>query len=175
MWKRRDAFSMVEVALALGVVAFALLSLLALLPLGVKSNQISAEETRAAFILTQLETDLRDTHPLLADGRSAQFKLPLPYQADADGNWSANASLLDKKLYTTGLDEAELPVALSSSPRPRYQVSVIYTLPAAGSSRPVKARLVVNWPAVNTSQAAALADPAQVSGYVEAFASFPMP
>jgi uncharacterized protein (TIGR02598 family) len=174
MWKRPNGFSMVEVALALGVVAFALLTLLALIPLGVKSNQISAEETRAAFILTLLETDLRNTHPLLDVGWSAQFGLPLPYQVDGDGNLLLNASLLDRTLYSTGVDESERPASLAAG-RQRYQVSVIYTLPATGSVEPVRARLVVSWPSLNTTQASDLTDPAQTSGFVEAFATFPLP
>lgn len=175
---------MVEVALALGVVAFALLSVMALLPLGVKSNQISAEETRASMILTALEADLRNSHPLLNSGKSGMFGLQLPYQIDSvSGRMAFNSAItastvstpLVDGLTTRGLDEAELPVATALSPRPRYQISVVYRLPLAGSLEAVQARLVVNWPAQTAAVVADITDPSKVSGYVETLVSFPAP
>lgn len=176
MWKSRHGFSLVEVALAIGIVAFALLSLMALLPLGVKSNQISAEETKAAGILTMLEADLRNTHPLKNAGKSSLFGLDLPYRTDPDsGMHLTNTALVTGKLYSTGLDLSEQPVVISSSSRPRFQASVIYRLPAPGSMLPIEARLVVNWPAVSTSDPADLINREKVSGYVEAQVAFPQP
>lgn len=51
---------MVEV----GVAAFALLTMVALLPLGMKINQVTTEKSRASKILTALETILRNTPAL---------------------------------------------------------------------------------------------------------------
>jgi type II secretory pathway pseudopilin PulG len=42
------AFSMIEVVLALGLVSFALVAVLAFFPMGLKSNRASVSETRAA-------------------------------------------------------------------------------------------------------------------------------
>lgn len=176
MWKSRHGFSLVEVALAIGIVAFALLSLMALLPLGVKSNQISAEETKATGILTMMEADLRNTHPLQNAGKSALYGLDLPYEMDTStGDYLPNSTLIDGRLYTTGLNLSEVPAPVSAQPRPRYQISVIYRRPAAGTVLPTEARMVVNWPAINTSNPADLIDRSKVAGYVEALISFPQP
>ena len=169
---------MIEVAIALGVISFALLSVLALLPQGINSNRISAEETRAVCILSAIDADLRNTHPSAAGGRSKIFGLQLPYALDGAGRYVINPALTTTTSLgdgtTTGLDESEVPVSLS--PRPRYQASVIYTaIPAPGSAVSLQARLVVNWPAVPGSSVAAVTDSAQTSGFVESLVSFPAP
>lgn len=175
-------FSLVEVAMALGIVSFALLSLVALLPVGIKTNQISSEETRAAFILSTLEADLRNTHPLAnARGTSRLFGLILPYAMDATGTRvTLNTTVAPNTLssvYSTGLNEDHTTVSYASTlPRPRYQASVIYTtIPAIGSGAPLHARLIVNWPAVNTTDISKLTSLKSVQGYVEAYVTFPSP
>jgi hypothetical protein len=66
-------------------------------------------------------------------------------------------------------DETPGSIALS-----RHQVSVVYTaIPPAGSSLPVEARLIVNWPASASTVPRDLVTKSQ--GYVEAFVSFPPP
>ena len=90
---QRRGFSLVEIALALGVIAFALLSVVALLSTGVKSNEISVEETRATAILTLLEADLRNTSPAY-NSTSAIYHLPLPYAA----NPTTSASIFNPAL-----------------------------------------------------------------------------
>lgn len=181
----RRGFSMVEVALALGVTAFALLSLLALLPLGVKSNQISAEETRGAMILTAVEADLRNTHPSLnSSHKSAMFGLDLPYQASGTGVYSFNSTItgpptsLVSGSNTIALDDAENPVAIGSAVRNRYQISVIYLPPPANAPlSAMQARLVVSWPSLATSPApiADVTSLGKVGGYLETVVSFPAP
>jgi type II secretory pathway pseudopilin PulG len=174
------AFSMVEVAIALGIVSFALLTVLALLPMGMKSNQISAEETRAVNILSMLEADLRNTHPLANSGRSTMFGFVLPYALDASNRRIFNPAVVSAGTAlaegaTIGLDEAENQVPLSG--RPRFQVSVVYptNLPPAGSTASLRARLVINWPALPNGVVQDLTDSAKTSGFTEVLVSFPAP
>ncbi len=172
---------MVEVALAVGVAAFALLAILALLPLGLKSNQVSVEETRAATILTALEADLRNTHPSLNSGKSAIFGLDLPYEADALGKYSFNSKVIPATLTdgvnTTGLNAAEDPVPSGGTERHHFQASVIYQpLVPATPFLSRQARLVVCWPSVvGTTDPSSLTDSGKVSGYLESVVSFPAP
>ena len=177
---RSSGFSLVEVAVALGVATFALVSLMALLPVGIKTNQISSEETRASLILGTLEADLRNTHPLARSDRSNLFGLALPYQMDPAGTHIVPNTrvALDTvgSAYSVGLNDDETPVAYSSDPPARYQASVIYTqVPGAGSATPIHARLIVNWPAVNTTDPAKLTSLKSVRGYVETYVTFPAP
>jgi type II secretory pathway pseudopilin PulG len=66
-------FSLVEVVLALGVIAFALVGIMGLFPVALKSAQESQRETRATLIAQQIFSDLRTltgTNRLLVRGPS---------------------------------------------------------------------------------------------------------
>jgi uncharacterized protein (TIGR02598 family) len=54
-----SAFSLVEVTLALGVAAFALLAILGMLPASLKTQQASIQQTTANSIISQIFSDLR--------------------------------------------------------------------------------------------------------------------
>ena len=78
---RRAGFSLVEVVLALAVAAFCLLILFALIPLGLKTDKASLEQTTANGILSAVNSDLRATPPTLPPGSaatSAEFAVPIP-------------------------------------------------------------------------------------------------
>jgi hypothetical protein len=175
-------------AVALGVVAVALLGILALLPMGIQTNNISADESTAANIITELEADLRNTYPTASfnnppnpSGQSQLFGLALPYKV------SSNFVVLNNILttvttssavvpagYTTGLDATLSPKAITASTH--FQASVIYTnIPAAGSLAPIQARLIVNWPAINNATVSELTDVSKVKGYVQAYVTFSAP
>ena len=48
------AFSLVEIVLALGVAAFALIAVMGMLPVGVKIQQASVNQTKANAVLAQI-------------------------------------------------------------------------------------------------------------------------
>lgn len=169
----RAAFSLVEVTIALGIVVIAILSVIGLLSVGIRSNRISVEETRASTLLTLLETDLRNTRA--GSGTSSLYGLPLPYATNASGQVIFNPALVDGSFFSIGLTDAETATTVAASPRPRYQASVVYTrIPAADSLLPLEARLIVNWPATNTSNPSGLTG-AGVSGWVDGLVTFPAP
>lgn len=171
-----DGFSLVEVVLALGVASFALLTLLALVPVGTKNNKISTDETRGMGILTALAADLKGSHPLANGGVSILFHLPLPYSYTAASGLAFNTALQANVLYTTGLSASELPVPPSSSPRTPFQASIVYTyLPSAGSLQPAEADLIVSWPCLDTQDPSDLTNLTKVSGSVESHVTFLAP
>lgn len=55
------AFSLVEVVLAIGVVAFAVVGIVGLLPVGLTANRDSTQQTEAANIACLIESDIRST------------------------------------------------------------------------------------------------------------------
>lgn len=177
---RRSGFSLVEVVMALGIVSFALVSLVMLLPIGVKTNKISSEETRASLILTSLEADLRNTHPEANGGKSLLYGLPLPYVV-SNSQLILNTTLTPNSLSplnSIGLTDYAQTVAISSLPPARYQASVIYTKISTAnstSSAPIQARLIVNWPAINTTSVSRLTTEPSVAGFVETYVTFPAP
>jgi len=68
-----SGFSLVEIVLALSVIAFALVGIMGLFPVAMKSAQESQRETRATLIARQIFSDLRvlsGTNRLLVRGPS---------------------------------------------------------------------------------------------------------
>ncbi len=59
----RTAFSLIEIVLALGIISFALVGIMGLLPVAMKSAQESQRETRAAQIAQQIFSDLHAMSP----------------------------------------------------------------------------------------------------------------
>ena len=59
MNQRRTAFSLVEVVITLGIIAFALVAIIGLLPIGLKSGRASIQETRANQLAQQLFNTIR--------------------------------------------------------------------------------------------------------------------
>lgn len=70
----RSAFSLVEIVIALGVVSFAIMGIVGLFPVAMRSAQESQNETRAAVIAQQIFSDLKSfsgTNTFLVRGPSA--------------------------------------------------------------------------------------------------------
>ena len=61
------AFSLAEVVLALGVIGFALLAIIGLLPIGLQSGRASIQETRANHLAAQIFNTLRSQPFTAAD------------------------------------------------------------------------------------------------------------
>src|SRR5437762_13839187 len=75
---RQDAaFSLVEVVLALGVAAFALIAVMGMLPVGVKIQQASVQQTKANAVMSQAIDFLR-----------ADVRLPPGQAKKAEGDWA---------------------------------------------------------------------------------------
>ena len=75
------AFSLVEVTLALGIAAFCLLTVFALLPVALKTQQASIQQTTANTIISQIVADLGAALRLPPGQQSKQFNL--------HGRWAA--------------------------------------------------------------------------------------
>lgn len=68
---RAGAFSLIEVALALGVISFAIVGIMGLFPVALRTAQESQRETRATLIAQQIFADLMaspSTNFLIAKG-----------------------------------------------------------------------------------------------------------
>ena len=139
-------FSLIEVALALGVAAFALVAILGLLPIGLNSNQASIEQTAAAGLAAGLVADLQAAPveiPPVAKN-SPRFQIPLP----ASGNAMHTVFLREDGSAAGGMDANALPAE-----NPRYRATLFITAPAEVTQKSATiVRVVISWPA--------LADPA---------------
>ena len=153
------AFSLVEVALALGIAGFCLVAVVGLLPVGINSNQAAFSQTAAASILSHVLADLRATPATVPPGiaiTSAQYAIPIP--ADTAGGASTT-----KTLYFG--DSAQQFSFAPQAATSRYRLTVTFP-PAAGDRAATFVTLLVSWPAAPdpASPTAALAGRVQVFG-----------
>jgi uncharacterized protein (TIGR02598 family) len=132
----RYAFSLIEVALALGVAAFSLLAIFSLLPIGLQTNQRSIEQTASANILSAVVADLRATPPTNPRGNAittTQFGINIP----------AAGSTGITTLFFNGAGR----FASSQQSDSRYRVTITFVSNGGGSRTASFADLQVSWPA----------------------------
>lgn len=134
---QQTGFSLVEVVLALGITAFCLLTIFALLPIGLKTNQETLQETTAASLAAAVSTDLRATSS--TGTTSPYFGLPV-------------SSASTNNIYVT--DAGEKLTAPSGS-QATYLATVVFT-PASATMNAASARILITWPAL----------PGQVNGAI---------
>jgi uncharacterized protein (TIGR02598 family) len=140
---RSAGFSLVEVTIALGVVAISLLTLFALIPVGLKTNQNSISQTAATSVMTAVLADMRATPK--ASATSTQFAVTFGTA---------------KTLYF----DAEGSSSASPRANSRYRVTISFPPGAGGSKSPTLSYIQTTWPA--------LATPANAVGHCEMFAAF---
>lgn len=133
----RFGFSLVEVTLAMGVAAFCLTSLCALLPMGLTSNQDAFEQTTAANITSAIASDLNCAP--LASGISPRFGISIP---------AAGASVSGTSIFLA----TDGSVVTSGTAVSRYRATVSLSPPQAASSQPFQrtataVRIQITWPA----------------------------
>lgn len=98
-----EAFTLIEVVLAIGIVAFALFAIIGLIPLGLQVGRSSVEDTRANQVAEQVFTTLRKQNfenvdfygqtLNLAELNTGDWSVPtVRVSADNDGNVTALAS-----------------------------------------------------------------------------------
>jgi uncharacterized protein (TIGR02598 family) len=148
-----DAFSLVEVALALGVAAVSLIVIFSLLPIGLQTNQRSIEQTASVDILSAVAADLRATpitNPRGGAVTSIEFGISIP----------AAGSTGSTTLFFNGAGQSSTSQQTDS----RYRMIITFVSNGGGPKTATLADLRMTWPA-----AAAVAN-AQSSA--EMFAAF---
>ncbi len=139
---RARAFSLVELVLALGVLAFCLIAVFGLMPVGMQTNRNATSQTAATNIIGGIVADLRTT-PAAAT-TSPQFAITFG---------------TDKTLYF----DASAQPSTSLTSDSRYRLNITWNSAPTGLHY---AALKVTWPAAADP---AITTP---SGSVEIFAAF---
>lgn len=133
-------FALIEVALALGVAAFALVAILGLLPIGLQSNQASIERTAAATIAAGVVADLRAAPieiPPVAK-TSPRFQIPLP---------AAGRAMHTIFLREDGSAVGAVDADANPADDPRYRVTLFITAPGVATQKDATlVRVLVTWP-----------------------------
>jgi type II secretory pathway component PulJ len=143
------AFSLVEVTLALGIAAFCLLTLFALLPVALKAQQASIHQTTANQIISQIFSFLRADVRLPQGQQSKACPDPpdptQPCQWDnLHGRWR-NVATPDTLYFT---NEAKQTGQISQSPPPAdavFRAKITYRAPPSETTS--LAAIRVTWPA----------------------------
>lgn len=136
--RRSNAFSLVEVTLALGIAAVSLLTIFALLPVGVRTTQVAIEQTASTDILSAVVADLRATPVTTPRGSAAtspRFGIAIPPNPVAVNTTTT--------LYFTS--EGRFSTTLASDSR--YRVSVTFSPNGAEARTATFAHVNATWPA----------------------------
>jgi uncharacterized protein (TIGR02598 family) len=154
-----SAFSLVEVSMALGIAAFCLVTIFALLPVGLNSNKAAIEQTNAMNVISAVAADLRATPASSGTATSPLFGISVPPQP-APG--AGAGTIYTSGTYYFGIDGQ--CSGTSTSTNSRYKLQAWLTSPSNIKTNTLakavtKARLLMTWPA--------LASSTNASGYVE--------
>jgi uncharacterized protein (TIGR02598 family) len=139
-----SGFSLVEITLALGVAAFALLAILGLIPVGLNSNQTSIEQSTATNIASAISADFRQVPSAPAIAANASLKATSSlYNIDVSQNYTSTSP---KVFY---LDQGGGPFPPPSAPgsTSRYKVSITLTQPTTNPRAATVGTITVGWPA----------------------------
>ena len=140
----RSAFSLIEVTMALGIVAFGLIAILGLLPTGLNLARECRDETVAVNILSALASDLQ-----YREESSGKTRL---YQVHIEGGRTGR-TLFDQNGGWLG--------AAADSPEAIYAGS--WEIRSQSKGMPAHALVRVGWPALSP----------QATGMVETLVVFP--
>jgi len=134
-----SAFSLAEVAIALGVAAFCLVAVLGMLPVGLKTQQASVQQTTANEIMAAILNDLR-----------ADVVLP-PGQASKEtdsgfglhGHWAQVAT--PDTLYFTNAGNQTGSVNGAAPADAVFRAKITYLFPPTATTS--VANVLITWPA----------------------------
>jgi type II secretory pathway component PulJ len=154
-----SAFSLAEVVLALGVAALAFIAVLGMMPVGLKTQQASASQTKANAVISQIVDDLR-----------ADIRLPPGLEAKSQegtaglglhGQWANRAT--PSTIYFTNDGKQTPPHSVNVSPAPAdavFRATITYLFPPTATTS--IAKITVSWPAAQS-------DLTKVAGSIDMF------
>jgi type II secretory pathway component PulJ len=152
-------FSLVEITLALGVAAFCFIAVLGMLPVGLKTQQASASQTKANAIMSQAIDFLR-----------ADVRLPPGQAKKAQGDWTnlnghwVQVAVPDTLFFTNdgkqnGYASGSAPAAPADAV---FRATITYLFPPTATTS--IAKITVSWPAAQS-------DLTKVAGSIDMFAA----
>lgn len=135
-----SGFSLVEVAVALGIASFCLITLMALLPVGIQNYRDADSQSAMVNLTTMI---VRDLEAAPSSGTSPRFQFSIPSAGGAATPSTAPVSLyVDASGVKTG--------AIGSAPTSGsiYRISVFFLPPSlTGQKLATAARILITFPA----------------------------
>jgi hypothetical protein len=158
-----SAFTLAEVTLALGVAALALIAVMGMLPVGLKTQQASASQTKANAVISQIVDDLR-----------ADIRLPPGQQSKSQegtaglglhGQWAVRATPATLFFTNDGIQTPPHTAYTGTPTAPQgavFRATITYLFPPTATTS--IAQITVSWPA-------AQGDLTKVAGSIDMFAA----
>lgn len=135
---KAGAFSLIEVTLAIGIIAFALVALIALLPIGLMANRNAAEQARAMQTLNALAICVQKAS-FTVSGTTVTYTALKPFDAQLTWKIPPAAGTVTANIF---VGENGLPVATSGSAR---QLAYVSLTPPADKLSVGRAYIGVTW------------------------------
>jgi len=133
-----DAFSLIEVVIAIGICSVCFVALIGLIPIGLSTNQQSIQQTAAANLASAVAADLRAT--TTGTNASAFYGVTFPAPPATTGT----------SFFLNG-DGSVNTRSIPSMP-PMFRVTVgIYQAPATSDRAASSASILITWPALADS------------------------
>ncbi len=146
--RQRAAFSLVEVTLALGIMAFCMVAVFGLLPTGLNTSRDAIAQTTAANIAGAVAADLRLAPA--ATGISPRFLLTIPgatstFPVTHTLFLTEDGSVATASPGTSAQDQNAVPAQ-----NPRYRATLVFSRPNATSTdrSATAVRVLITWPAL---------------------------
>lgn len=148
---RVRAFSLIEVVIAMGIIAFALIVIMGLLPIGLKSNRDSIQESQAVNLLQALVTDRQASDYSV---NSSIYNLPA---LNAITTQTTGQLYVMEDIATTNAQPGSASYLVSYTIYPAKTVYPLATnYPSSGLPEPVSMNFKVSWPAQGTTPSASV-------------------
>ena len=140
------AFSLVEVTLALGIAAFCIIPLVALLPIGLSSNQAALQQSVAASIAQAVVSDLRAA-PTPASTTASVVTPRYNFTIPALSVTSSSTATINVRDDTSlSSDNSTGPQAAAPAADAHYKVALTFVPPTTTSRAATMVRVLVVWP-----------------------------
>jgi type II secretory pathway pseudopilin PulG len=172
--KSAAGFSLVEVTLAIGVIAFAFVALLGMLPVGLNTHRQSVDLSRSLVALNRVASALRSAHFTGVISNDANYAFPQFFSDNPNPSISPTTFYVRQANYSLRfflLEDGSIRLGSATnttSGKDNFPKAVIYCLvdsPGSPSSTagnntfagPAKMYAVVTWPYIPSQDDAALA------------------
>ena len=145
----REAMSLIEVVIAIGIVSFAIIPLIGLLGMGLTSSTTANEDLAQSAIISYMQSDLRSrsaTTNAWTPSSNAAFSILTNTSSartnyfDAQGSWVTNGTPTGTNLTRT-LYVATITNAINSTNFIDYSILIRWPHPSYGKTNLVPARL----------------------------------
>jgi uncharacterized protein (TIGR02598 family) len=159
-----NAFSLVEVTLALGIAAFCLIGIFALIPTSLSTSQISMQQTVDTSWARMIAADLCATPKTSppTDQNSPRYGITIPVTT-APGTTVSHTIFLQEDGTATAQD-----TDANAAQNPKYRATITFAAPANSSQKTAtNVTILLTWPALADKAAATL--PTKFTGSYEVF------